>query len=105
MASPRRSDRILKASNLSMNQRSFDNGRPRLSLVVPCYNEEARLRSDAFVTYAQSLGPTDAYDISIMFVDDGSSDDTMRVLRGIEVSCFYTLRFAVSGLQSVLSVT
>lgn len=40
-------------------------------IVVPCYNEEQRLDADAFVHYVD-----DAKDVSFLFVDDGSTDNT-----------------------------
>jgi glycosyltransferase involved in cell wall biosynthesis len=44
-------------------------------VVIPCYNEAARLQRDAFATYATANA-----DIGFLFVDDGSSDDTKAVL-------------------------
>jgi dolichyl-phosphate beta-glucosyltransferase len=43
-------------------------------LVIPCFNEEARLDRAAFLSLAQ------APHLSLLFVDDGSSDGTARVL-------------------------
>lgn len=48
---------------------------PTLSLTVPCYNEAARLDAGAFVA-ALTRHPF----LSFLFVDDGSRDDTRRVL-------------------------
>ncbi len=44
-------------------------------IVVPCYNEAKRLRIDAFVHCIQSEP-----DIDFVMVDDGSDDDTLRLL-------------------------
>jgi len=47
-------------------------------VVVPCYNEAARLDVDRFAAFA--AGPGQA---ALLFVDDGSVDDTGRVLDGL----------------------
>jgi glycosyltransferase involved in cell wall biosynthesis len=44
-------------------------------IVVPCYNEAARLDVDAFAPLAEQA------DNSLLFVDDGSTDGTYAVLR------------------------
>jgi dolichyl-phosphate beta-glucosyltransferase len=49
-----------------------------MRLVVPCFNEAARLHVEAFRT-ALATYP----DLSFSFVDDGSTDDTRAVLEGI----------------------
>ncbi len=51
------------------------------TVVVPCYNEAARLDVDAFAAFAAQT------DAQFLFVDDGSSDETLRVLRELESSC------------------
>lgn len=53
----------------------------RIALVIPCYNEEDVLRQ----TYArlQALLPTIAHEMAIIFVDDGSRDNTLGILREI----------------------
>ena len=48
----------------------------RIRLVIPCYNEEKRFPRDAF---AAAL--VDLPDLSLLFVDDGSSDGTAAMLR------------------------
>lgn len=50
-------------------------GPEEASLVVPCFNEEARLRPEAFVSFVERRP-----EISFVFVDDGSSDGTAEVL-------------------------
>ena len=51
----------------------------RLSLVVPCFNEEAVL-STFHETIRKELGDIGA-EVEICYVDDGSSDGTLRILR------------------------
>lgn len=49
----------------------------RATLVVPCYNEAGRLNVDAFVRFIGAGGAR------FVFVDDGSRDETLRVLESI----------------------
>jgi glycosyltransferase involved in cell wall biosynthesis len=49
---------------------------PSTIIVVPCYNEAARLDGDAFVSFASAHR-----DVGFHFVDDGSSDGTVAMLR------------------------
>jgi dolichyl-phosphate beta-glucosyltransferase len=51
-------------------------------IVVPCYNEAARLPLAAFRAFAH-----DTPDVGFVFVDDGSTDDTRRVLRQLAAEC------------------
>lgn len=44
-------------------------------LVVPCYNEERRLQRDVFTSFLRTHE-----DVSLCFVDDGSTDKTLPVL-------------------------
>lgn len=48
-------------------------------IVVPCYNESERLRPQAFLL-ALEENPA----LSFLFVNDGSSDDTLRVLTAMQ---------------------
>lgn len=49
-----------------------------LTVVVPCFNEEKRLPRAAFEAFARAHAS-----IRLLFVDDGSSDDTLELLRAI----------------------
>ena len=50
----------------------------RLQLVVPCYNEAARLDREAFVQFVAGR-----QDVDLLFVNDGSTDRTSAVLGDI----------------------
>jgi dolichyl-phosphate beta-glucosyltransferase len=47
------------------------------TVVVPCYNEAARFRSEAF---EQFLASPKSHNIQLLFVNDGSRDGTLAVL-------------------------
>ena len=51
---------------------------PLLHLIVPCYNEADRLPSATFEAYAAAHP-----DIQFTFVNDGSTDDTLQILRAL----------------------
>lgn len=51
---------------------------PELALVVPCYNEAARLDPEAFLRFA-ATHPA----VRLLMVDDGSSDATGAILAGM----------------------
>jgi dolichyl-phosphate beta-glucosyltransferase len=51
----------------------------RIGIVVPCYNEQFRLPVDRFDAYLR-----DSRDVSFVLVNDGSRDETLRVLRELE---------------------
>jgi glycosyltransferase involved in cell wall biosynthesis len=64
-----------------------------LSLVVPCYNEEANL--PMFFTHATDVFDAAGIQYEFVFIDDGSTDRTERVLRdftwlheNVKVVCF-----------------
>ena len=50
-----------------------------LVVVVPCYNEASRLRESDFTSFLS----TNSAALRLIFVDDGSSDGTLSVLRRI----------------------
>jgi dolichyl-phosphate beta-glucosyltransferase len=55
----------------------------RVAIVVPCYNEEHRLDRDAFARFVEVHGAGAAIEVEIIFVDDGSTDGTARVLQNL----------------------
>jgi glycosyltransferase involved in cell wall biosynthesis len=63
-----------------------------LILVVPCYDEAARLDRDAFRRYRP-----EGHRVEFLFVDDGSRDDTLAVLRGLAAED--PERFSVLALE------
>lgn len=48
---------------------------PTVAIVVPCYNEANRLELPRFATLLERAG------VRLVFVDDGSTDDTLKLLR------------------------
>jgi dolichyl-phosphate beta-glucosyltransferase len=65
---------------------------PRTILVVPCFNEEQRLRPDVFQAFTKTWP-----DGSFLLVDDGSTDRTFSILeamRAAEPGAFEVLRLA-----------
>lgn len=50
-----------------------------LVLVIPCYNEEQRLPAEEFRRYR-----LDGHRVEFCFVNDGSSDGTLRLLKSLE---------------------
>ncbi|OAI51998.1 hypothetical protein AYO47_06650 [Planctomyces sp. SCGC AG-212-M04] len=48
------------------------------TLIIPCYNEERRLDASAFLHFA-AANPA----VRLLFVNDGSRDNTLEVLNGI----------------------
>lgn len=50
------------------------------TVVVPCYNEAARLRADSFSEFL-SLG----FPVRFLFVNDGSRDSTLEMLEGLRL--------------------
>ena len=55
----------------------------KLSLVVPCYNEEGNIR--AFYTEAKRVFDAEDYEYEIVFVNDGSKDKTQEELENQEL--------------------
>lgn len=55
----------------------------KISLVVPCYNEESCLESfDREITKVWEQ-MKDSYELEVLYVDDGSSDRTLSIIRGL----------------------
>ena len=51
--------------------------------MVPCYNEASRIRAEDFLTFARGSGGR----ARLLFVDDGSVDDTLAILEDIRSKC------------------
>lgn len=51
----------------------------RTTIIVPCYNEQFRLQADLFSDYLRSSD-----DVHLLFVDDGSTDETFAILTSLE---------------------
>ena len=64
----------------------------RLTLVVPCYNEEKRLDVEAFRNVS-----VEGHDVGFLFVNDGSRDGTLGLLESLHNSD--PKRFAVLNLE------
>lgn len=52
--------------------------RQKIGIVIPCFNESARLPTDELRNCLNLLG-----DVHFMFVNDGSTDDTAKILHAI----------------------
>jgi len=50
-------------------------------IVIPCYNEETRLPVQEFINFAQQNS-----DYVLCFVNDGSADNTLKVLQDLQAS-------------------
>jgi dolichyl-phosphate beta-glucosyltransferase len=57
-------------------------------IIIPCYNEADRLETKRFLSYAQAHPA-----VSFFFVDDGSADETPRILAALSNSLPEQLRF------------
>lgn len=51
----------------------------RAAVVVPCHNEAQRLSQDTFAEFIRR-----AENIRLVFVNDGSTDDTLRILQALQ---------------------
>jgi glucosyltransferase len=58
------------------------NNKKTLTVVVPCYNEEESVKYFYYEMKTVSvIGALQEIDINILFVNDGSDDDTLNVLK------------------------
>jgi dolichyl-phosphate beta-glucosyltransferase len=55
---------------------------PKISLIIPCYNEEKRLNANLFLDFAKSQN-----DVNLIFVNDGSTDKTIDILEKLYSDC------------------
>ena len=58
----------------------FDHHAPEVAVVIPCFNESHRMHAESF------LALTEDPEVSAIFVDDGSTDDTLGVLDAIQAA-------------------
>lgn len=58
----------------------------KYAIIVPCYNEESRFPYDAFLKFARSHP-----EIILCFVNDGSKDDTLAMLKGLQTESRYNI--------------
>lgn len=49
-------------------------------ILIPCYNEASRLPVDSFTVFLENTGG-----VTIIFINDGSKDDTLKVLNLIQL--------------------
>lgn len=69
---------LATATKKMMQANQIQPWRPeKIAVIIPCYNEAQRLALDAFVEFARE---TD--DLRLIFVDDGSKDQTISLLCG-----------------------
>jgi glycosyltransferase involved in cell wall biosynthesis len=55
---------------------------PAVCVIVPCYNEEHRLKGAEFLAFLRTHP-----DVTLCFVDDGSADRTLSVLQDLRTEC------------------
>ncbi len=66
----------IKLSNIANNEPTQTIQKDIVGVVIPCYNEESRLRTDTFKQFVKNnLG------YHLCFVNDGSKDNTLQVLQ------------------------
>lgn len=68
----------------------------KICIVIPCYNEEKRLNIDAYVQFISS---DNNKNIDFCFVNDGSRDNTLKVLNDLSAK-FELERIKVIDLES-----
>ena len=54
-----------------------------VEIVVPCYNEELCVKP-LYDEVCKVLGPLEEYKTTLFFVDDGSSDGTLKEIKNLE---------------------
>ncbi len=54
-----------------------------ISVVVPCYNEEAVIR-ETHERLSATLGQLSGFDYELIYVDDGSRDETLALLHELQ---------------------
>lgn len=57
-------------------------GKKLLSIIIPCYNEEKTVET-IYVAITDTMDMLPQYDYEILFVNDGSKDNTLNKLTGL----------------------
>lgn len=55
----------------------------KISIVVPCYNEEDIIE-EFYNKLLETLDEIEGYEYEILFIDDGSNDNTLKILNLIK---------------------
>lgn len=71
-----------QVKNLKMRTNLTTNAAYKYAIIIPCYNEEKRFPYQPFLTFAQNND-----EVLLCFVNDGSKDKTLAVLKGIQTEC------------------
>jgi polyisoprenyl-phosphate glycosyltransferase len=58
----------------------------KISLIIPCFNEEENIKYayEEIIKYLNSTDLIDLYDFEIIYIDDGSIDNTLEELKKLE---------------------
>lgn len=62
----------------------------KISFVIPCYNEEGNVK--VLYEAIKEAYKNRKYNIELIFVNDGSKDNTLKELKEIEKICEYTIK-------------
>ncbi|HVG42970.1 MAG TPA: glycosyltransferase [Chitinophagaceae bacterium] len=52
---------------------------PSIAVIIPCFNEAARLQQEAFLQWVKNTE-----DVFLLFVNDGSTDETLSILKVLQ---------------------
>ena len=74
-------------------------GKVELSLVVPCFNEAPCV--EAFVRAVDAAGVGSDARLEVVFVDDGSTDGTLEIVRALAARDVVGVRGLAECLQCV----
>ena len=66
-------------------------GKKLLSIIIPCYNEEKTVET-IYVAITDTMDMLPQYDYEILFVNDGSKDNTLNKLNGCACEVLFILK-------------
>lgn len=82
-----------------MNARSENEKKDKISIIIPVFNEEHNIK----ILADKILSQLNNEHVEIIFVDDGSTDNTLQVLRSLTLSNIYYASFSRNfGHQNAL---